>query len=289
MTDEHAVREKKAQLSPEWTPRLDVPESRHRAAVAALAGGGCARPTDALRDVVGAVGYRLRITGDSDGVAALEGPWAVDLGRDDEDAPVFINLDEFVGPDVCLFTGEAGRGKRTKVTKLIRSWNAKGVRCIAPVEQQPPSQLVVSGSKYFLASRSYGDLIETVEPPQLPEVLAELRPDPGQPVVLVLDSDFFSWDTRQEHGLYGPAVDLQQFDHIDRLHVLAVYDSNSFHRKHERRRYAEWSQATSGWGMSVALNIHCMWGIWNEEPYWEAYAEVPGMTITPRWFTPDVR
>ncbi|SHU66562.1 Uncharacterised protein [Mycobacteroides abscessus subsp. abscessus] len=272
----------------EWTPRLDMPAARHQAAVAELANRGCDQPGDALRDILAAAGYRLRVTADARTVASVEGPWAVDLGRDDDDAPVYINLDDFTGPDICLFTGDGGRGKRTKVLKLLSSWHAKGAKIVAPAEQERPSQLVVSGSQYFSVSRSYGDLIEQVEPQSLAQVLAELQPHSQTPVVLVLDDSLLSWDTKKEHGLYGPAVDLRHFAHMDGLHVLAVYDSRSFHRQNERRRYAAWARATAGWGMSVALNIHCIWGIWNEKPYWEAYAEVPGVTITPRWFTPDI-
>lgn len=272
----------------EWTPRLDMPTARHQAAVAELAKRGCDKPGDALRDVLAAAGYRFRVTADARAVASTEGPWAVDLGRDDDDAPVYINLDDFMGPDICLFTGDSGRGKRTKVLKLLSSWHAKGAKIIAPAERDRRAQLVVSGSQYFSRSTSYDGLIELVEPQKLAQVLADLQPHTETPVVLVLDDSLFSWNTKQEHGLYGPAVDLRQFEHMDWLHVLAVYDSRSFHRQNERRRYAEWSRATTGWGMSVALNIHCIWGIWNDKPYWEAYAEVPGVTITPRWFTPDI-
>lgn len=272
----------------EWTPRLDMPAARHQAAVAELANRGCDQPVDALRDILAAAGYGLRVTADARTVASVEGPWAVDLGRDDDDAPVYINLDAFTGPDICLFTGDGGRGKRTKIGKLLSSWHAKGARIIAPAEQALPSRTVISGGKVFSASSSYGHLIEPVEPSRLAHVLAELPPDSTTPTVLVLDSRMISGDTQREHGLYGPAIDLKQFEHMHRLHVLAVYDVYSFHRKAERQRYAQWAHATSGWNTSVALNIHCIWGISNNKPYWEAYAETPGATITPRWFTPDI-
>lgn len=268
------------------TLRLDVPVERYQAAVEELSKHGCDHPAEALRAVLDAAGYRLRIVA-SDEVAALGGPWAVDIGRDDNDAPVYVNLDDFKGRDVCLFTGEKGRGKRAKVTKLLDSWNTKGARIIAPAEQKPPQTIAINSSGAFLMSTPYGDLVETVPPHELAALLSETLHGSG-PVVLVLDPDLFSFDTRQEFGVYGPAVDLRQFDHIDGLHVLAVDDSNSFHRKHERRRYAEWTKEITGWHMSVGLKIHFIWGIRDEKPFREACAEVPGRTVTPRWFTPDI-
>ncbi|SHX98984.1 Uncharacterised protein [Mycobacteroides abscessus subsp. abscessus] len=266
--------------------RLEVPVAGYQAAVEELSKCGCGQPAEALRAVLDAAGYRLRVVQSLE-VAALGGPWAVDIGRDDDDAPVYINLDDFRGRDVCLFTGAKGRGKRTKVKKLLAYWEAKGARIIVPAEKKPRATIAINSSGAFLMATPYGDLLETVGPRELGTVLADIEPGSG-PVVLVLDPDLFSFDTRREFGMYGPAVDLRQFDHVDELHVLAVNDSNSFHPKLERRRFAEWAEGTEGWHMSVGLNIHCIWGIRDQTPFWDAYAEVPGRTVAPRWFTPDI-
>lgn len=266
--------------------RLDVPVAGYQAAVEELSKCGCGQPAEALRTVLDAAGYRLRVVQSLE-VAALGGPWAVDIGRDDDDAPVYINLDDFRGRDVCLFTGAKGRGKRTKVKKLLAYWEAKGARIIVPAEKKPRATIAINSSGAFLMATPYGDLLETVGPRELGTVLADIEPGSG-PVVLVLDPDLFSFDTRREFGMYGPAVDLRQFDHFDELHVLAVDDSHSFHPKLERRRFAEWAEGTEGWHMSVGLNIHCIWGIRDQTPFWDAYAEVPGRTVAPRWFTPDI-
>lgn len=266
--------------------RLDVPVAGYQAAVEELSKCGCGQPAEALRAVLDAAGYRLRVVQSLE-VAALGGPWAVDIGRDDDDAPVYINLDDFRGRDVCLFTGAKGRGKRTKVKKLLAYWEAKGARIIVPAEKNPRATIAINSSGAFLMATPYGDLLETVGPRELGTVLADIEPGSG-PVVLVLDPDLFSFDTRREFGMYGPAVDLRQFDHFDELHVLAVDDSNSFHPTLERRRFAEWAEGTEGWHMSVGLNIHCIWGIRDQTPFWDAYAEVPGRTVAPRWFTPDI-
>lgn len=266
--------------------RLDVPVAGYQAAVEEFSKRGCGKPAEALHAILDAAGYRLRVV-EALEVAALDGPWAVDIGRDDDDAPVYVNLDDFRGRDVCLFTGAKGRGKRTKVKKLLASWNAKGARIIVPAEKKPSPTIAINSSGAFLMATPYGDLLETVAPRELGTVLADVEPGSG-PVVLVLDPDLFSFETRREFGMYGPAVDLRQFDHVDELHVLALDDSNSFHPKHERRRFAEWAKATAGWHMSVGLNIHCIWGIRDQKPFWDAYAEVPGRTAAPRWFTPDI-
>lgn len=267
-------------------PRIDMAVAGYRAAVDELAERGCDQPVEALRAVLDAAGYRLRVV-DSLEVAALDGPWAVDIGRDDDGAPVYVNLNDFQVGDVCLFTGQKGRGKRTKVRKLLEDWKAKGARIIAPAEQEPPGQIAINSSGAFLRATPYGDLLELVAPHELANVLAGIESG-GMPVVLVLDPELFSFQTRQQLGIYGPAVDLRQFDHVNGLHVLAVDDSDSFHPKNERSRFSQWAKRTAGWHMSVGLNIHCIWGIRDQKPFWDAYAEVPGRIAAPRWFTPDI-